>query len=95
MPRWMLGYFWQRVLRNSQPEQDARREDADSSDDEDRTDDEPTENEEDAVHKNETWIDWNRRLTRLTESVLNELRMDDSSAAETKVEIRWPHSASR
>ena len=57
-----------------------RRGAADGSDDDDNTDDEeeePTEIEEDDLQEHETWIEWLRRRTRLTEHVLESLRLDD------------------
>ena len=70
MLRWMLGGFWQAFPRNNKPEENVRRGAVDVWADEDLTDDEPTEDEEDEIQQNDTWIDWIRRRTRLTEIVL-------------------------
>ena len=80
MLRWMLGGFWQGFQKNRKPEEGLRRGAADGSDDDDNTDDEeeePTEIEKDDLQEYETWIEWLRQRTRLTEHGLESLRLDD------------------
>lgn len=51
---------------------------------------------DDDPHIQETWIEWMRRRTRLTENILESLRLDDWVQTQTQeMGFRWPQPTSR
>ena len=71
MLRWMLGGVWQGFLHGPD-----HGDEASESNGEEENAEEPAQEEDDMLEK-ESWIDWMRRRTRMTESVLQSLRLDD------------------
>jgi hypothetical protein len=72
MLRWMLGGVWQGFLLGA-----GNGDEVSEISVEEENVEEPAQEEEDDILENESWIDWMRRRTIMTESVLQSLRLDD------------------
>ena len=68
----MLGGVWQGFLLGAGNGDEV----SEGSVDEENAE-EPAQEQEDDILENESWMDWMRRRTRMTESVLHSLRLDD------------------